>query len=156
MEIRAWVICFCVLVLIAVGLGSIGEWAAAAGLVFGWLLFGVLWGLFLGDLFVPTMPRCPDCGSHRSGYRWVCMRQMVSEGAFGRSSPGWVLRDIDNEVSVPVVVPDWTGSVLTCRCPRYWFRVMENWTVYVMTEHAPPQFFAQRRWGRWVREMPID
>jgi hypothetical protein len=152
MEGRAWVVVFGLLVLLALGLSSLGEFALAGGLVLGWVLFGLLWALVLGDLLVPKMPECPGCGSFRTGYRWVGMRQQVSGGVFGNETPTWVLRNVEEEISVPVVVPDWKGSVLVCACPRYWFRMMDGWSAYLLTEHGPPKLFAQRRWGRWLHQ----
>lgn len=151
MENRAWFVMFGILLLIGIGLASVGLGWWGAAMVLGWVAFALIWAFCLGDVFAPKMPKCPKCGCYRSGYRWIGVRQYLEAGTFGRPSPGWGLRDIDEEISVPVVLPDLKGSVLVCPCPRYWFRDTSTWTVYWLSEAEAPRLFAVRKWGRWIR-----
>ena len=150
MEVRAWIVMFGLLVLVGIGLGTIGLWWWGAAIVLLWFGFAIVWAFWLGDLVVPKMPRCPDCRSYRRGYRWIGMRQYLEAGTLGRLSSGWGLREIDREVSVPVVLPDVNGSVLVCKCPLYWFRDTATWTVYSLSAREPPHIYAVREWGRWT------
>lgn len=136
--------------LLVVGLISIGEPGWAMGLAFAFVLGAVGWELLAQPLFVARMPTCERCGCPGSQFEWIAMRQLVGPGTFDQKEGGWVLASIDHLVAVPVEVPQEKGGVLRCKC-RYWFRSEDFRTCWLLHEKRAPTMYAKRRWGRWLR-----